>query len=80
MRKPRKKGVLALEDDADIDDEGSDEDKDDDDDDGRGWEDAYEQKVWHIDYKWYLSASSNGIAFLYTCISVFRWHGFYHFI
>jgi transcription factor IIIB subunit 2 len=43
--KPRKKGVLALEDDADMDDEGSDDDKDDDDDDGRGWEDAYEQEV-----------------------------------
>ena len=43
--KPRKKGVLALVDDADIDDEGSDEDKDDDDDDGGGWEDAYEQEV-----------------------------------
>ena len=43
--KPRKKGVLALEDDADLDEEGSDEDKDDDDDDGRGWEDAYEQEV-----------------------------------
>ena len=41
--KPRKKGILALED-ADIDDEGSDDDKDDDDD-GRGWEDAYEQEV-----------------------------------
>ena len=44
--KPRKKGVLALEDDADMDDDGSDDDKDDDDDDvGRGWEDAYEQEV-----------------------------------
>ena len=43
--KPRKKSVLALVDDADMDDEGSDDDKDDDDDDGRGWEDAYEQEV-----------------------------------
>ena len=42
--KPRKKGVLALED-TDIDEEGSDDDKDDDDGDGRGWEDAYEQEV-----------------------------------
>ena len=41
--KPRKKGVLALED-ADMDDEGSDDDKDDDDV-GIGWEDAYEQEI-----------------------------------
>ncbi|KAF8800742.1 cyclin-like protein [Phlegmacium glaucopus] len=39
--KPRKKGVLVLED-MDIDDEGSDDDKDDD---GMGWEDAYEQEI-----------------------------------
>ena len=39
--KPRKKGVLALED-VDMDDEGSDDDKDDD---GMRWEDAYEQEI-----------------------------------
>jgi hypothetical protein len=42
--KPRKKGVLALED-MEIDDEGSDDDKDDEEEAGRGWEDAYEQEV-----------------------------------
>ena len=41
--KPRKKGILALED-ADMDDEGSDDDKDDDEV-GMGWEDAYEQEI-----------------------------------
>ena len=40
--KPRKKGILALED-ADVDDEDSDDDKDGDD--GIGWEDAYEQEI-----------------------------------
>jgi len=39
--KPRKNGVLPLED----DDEGSDDDKDDDDDDVIGWEDAYQQEI-----------------------------------
>ncbi|KDR71547.1 hypothetical protein GALMADRAFT_102540 [Galerina marginata CBS 339.88] len=39
--KPRKKGVLSLED-VDMDEEGSDDEKDDD---VEGWEDAYEQEV-----------------------------------